>query len=30
MPRLGIAVSGGPDPAEIVRLVKVADELGYE
>jgi probable F420-dependent oxidoreductase len=30
MARLGIAVSGGPSPAEIVDLVKLAEGLGYE
>src|SRR5262245_18254266 len=30
MTRVGIAVSGGPGPAEIVRLVKLAEELGYD
>jgi probable F420-dependent oxidoreductase len=28
--RLGIAISGGPSPAEIVELVKLAEDLGYE
>ena len=27
---IGIAVSGGPNPAEIVDLVKLAETLGYE
>src|SRR6266576_1957456 len=30
MARLGIAFSGGPNPAEIVECVKLAEELGYE
>lgn len=30
MARLGIAVSGGPRPAEIVNLLKLAERLGYE
>ncbi len=30
MKRLGIAFSGGPNPAEIVELVKLAETLGYE
>lgn len=30
MARLGIAFSGGPSPAEIVDLVKLAEALGYE
>src|SRR6266851_706424 len=30
MERLGIAVSGGPGPTDIVRLVRLAEELGYE
>jgi 5,10-methylenetetrahydromethanopterin reductase len=30
MPRLGIAFSGGPDPAEIVRLIGLAERLGYD
>ena len=30
MERLGIAVSGGPSPAEIVELVGLAERLGYE
>src|SRR6266568_9244113 len=30
MQRLGIAFSGGPNPAEIVELVKLAETLGYE
>ena len=30
MPRLGIAVSGGPNPSEIVDLVVLAESLGYE
>ena len=29
-PRLGIAFSGGPSPAEIVELVRLAETLGYE
>jgi probable F420-dependent oxidoreductase len=29
-PRLGIAFSGGPSPAEIVELVRLAEDLGYE
>ncbi|HVZ10214.1 LLM class flavin-dependent oxidoreductase [Rhodopila sp.] len=30
MSRLGIAISGGPNPAEIVDLVVLAESLGYE
>src|SRR5690242_6874397 len=30
MSRTGIAISGGPNPAEIVDLVVLADSLGYE
>lgn len=30
MARLGIAVSGGPTPGEIVDCVKLAESLGYE
>lgn len=30
MSRLGIAISGGPNPAEIVDLVILAERLGYE
>src|SRR5207237_8512276 len=30
MRRLGIAFSGGPNPAEIVDCVKLAEALGYE
>jgi len=30
MNRLGIAVSGGPNPSEIVELVSLAESLGYE
>src|SRR6267143_3101038 len=30
MTRLGIAFSGGPNPAEIVGCVKLAEALGYE
>lgn len=30
MARLGIAVSGGPTPAEIVDCIKLAEELGYK
>jgi probable F420-dependent oxidoreductase len=30
MARIGIAVSGGPSPAEIVELVRLAENLGYE
>src|SRR5438128_10008009 len=30
MKRLGIAFSGGPNPAEIVELVKLAETVGYE
>src|SRR5436853_3497191 len=30
MKRLGIAFSGGPNPAEIVACVKLAETLGYE
>jgi len=29
-PRLGIAFSGGPSPAEMVDLVRLAEGLGYE
>src|SRR5262249_57062304 len=28
--RIGIAISGGPSPAEIVDLVVLAESLGYE
>ncbi len=28
--RLGIAVSGGPNPSEIIELVALAESLGYE
>ena len=30
MKRIGIAISGGPNPAEIVDLVVLAESLGYE
>ena len=30
MARLGIAISGGPSPAEIVDCVRLAETLGYE
>ena len=30
MDRLGIAFSGGANPAEIVECVKLAETLGYE
>src|SRR3954469_14076957 len=30
MNRIGIAISGGPNPAEIVELVKLAETLGYD
>jgi alkanesulfonate monooxygenase SsuD/methylene tetrahydromethanopterin reductase-like flavin-dependent oxidoreductase (luciferase family) len=30
MRRVGIAISGGPNPAEIVELVVLAESLGYE
>src|SRR5690348_5528824 len=30
MDRIGIAISGGPNASEIVELVKLADELGYD
>jgi len=30
MTRVGIAFSGGPGPADIVRLVRLAEELGYD
>jgi probable F420-dependent oxidoreductase len=30
MSRIGIAISGGPNPAEIVDLVVLAESLGYE
>jgi probable F420-dependent oxidoreductase len=30
MGRIGIAISGGPNPAEIVDLVGLAESLGYE
>jgi len=30
MNRIGIAISGGPDPSEIVELVTLAEALGYE
>src|SRR5919197_1945382 len=30
MSRIGIAFSGGPNPAEIVECVKLAEALGYE
>ncbi|MBT5110478.1 MAG: LLM class flavin-dependent oxidoreductase [Rhodospirillaceae bacterium] len=30
MARIGVAVSGGPNPSEIVDCVKLAESLGYE
>jgi hypothetical protein len=30
MSRIGIAISGGPNPAEIIDLVILAESLGYE
>ena len=30
MSRIGIAMSGGPNPAEIIDLVVLAERLGYE
>src|SRR4051794_39084585 len=30
MSRIGVAISGGPNPAEIVDLVVLAESLGYE
>jgi probable F420-dependent oxidoreductase len=30
MERIGIAISGGPNPAEIIDLVVLAESLGYE
>jgi len=30
MGRIGVAISGGPNPAEIVELVVLAESLGYE
>src|SRR3954447_18518519 len=30
MNRIGIAVSGGPNPADIIDLVVLAESLGYE
>jgi alkanesulfonate monooxygenase SsuD/methylene tetrahydromethanopterin reductase-like flavin-dependent oxidoreductase (luciferase family) len=30
MCRIGIAISGGPNPAEIIDLVVLAESLGYE
>src|SRR5579862_1473387 len=30
MAPLGIAFSGGPDPAELVRLIGLAERLGYD
>ena len=30
MSRIGIAVSGGPNPADIIDLVVLAESLGYE
>ena len=30
MSRIGIAISGGPNPAEIIDLVVLAESLGYE
>jgi alkanesulfonate monooxygenase SsuD/methylene tetrahydromethanopterin reductase-like flavin-dependent oxidoreductase (luciferase family) len=30
MPRISIAMSGGPNPAESIDLVVLAERLGYE
>ena len=30
MSRIGIAISGGPNPADIIDLVVLAESLGYE
>jgi alkanesulfonate monooxygenase SsuD/methylene tetrahydromethanopterin reductase-like flavin-dependent oxidoreductase (luciferase family) len=30
MSRIGIAISGGPSPAEIIDLLVLAESLGYE
>src|SRR6201984_3816497 len=30
MSRIGIAISGGPNPAEMIGLVVLAESLGYE
>ena len=30
MSRIGIAISGGPNPAEMIDLVVLAESLGYE
>ena len=30
MSKIGIAISGGPNPAEIVELVDLAESFGYE
>ncbi len=30
MNRIGIAISGGPNPAEMIDLVVLAEGLGYE
>src|SRR6476646_9438380 len=30
MSRIGIAISGGPNPADIVDLVVLAESLGYD
>ena len=30
MAKIGVAISGGPSPAEIVDLVVLAESLGYE
>ena len=30
MSKIGIAISGGPNPAEIIDLVVLAERLGYE
>jgi alkanesulfonate monooxygenase SsuD/methylene tetrahydromethanopterin reductase-like flavin-dependent oxidoreductase (luciferase family) len=30
MSRIGIAISGGPNPAEIIDLIVLAENLGYE
>ena len=29
MSRIGVAISGGPNPAEIIDLVVLAESLGY-
>jgi len=30
MSKIGIAISGGPNPAEMIELVVLAERLGYE